>query len=340
MSGRINVVYQFNEKYAPYAAVSMVSVLENNKDAERICIYVLGEGLLEESVDKLKKMVASFGRELIFPDASELFEKFKEWNVPKYRGSYAANLRLFLPAFIGSDVDRILYIDADTIVAGSLMPLMEADLDGKAVGMVLDSLCGKHKDEIGIPEDEDYYNSGMMIFDLKTWMETRCSERIIDHIINVRAQYPSPDQDLVNVVCHNQIKRLGAQYNFQPVHYVFAYKNYIKDFPNKAYYTEEEIKSAKANVTIYHFLRFVGEFPWHKNSIHPYTPMFDEYLALTPWADYNKALADNGLVLKIEKVMYKIFPKSLFLWIFSIAHRAFYKKANKLSLQNQTSSKM
>ena len=41
----MNVLYQFNEKYAPYAGVSITSLFENNKNADEICVYILGENL-------------------------------------------------------------------------------------------------------------------------------------------------------------------------------------------------------------------------------------------------------------------------------------------------------
>ena len=41
----INLLYQFNEKYAPYAGVSIYSVLLNNQKAEQMCVYILGENL-------------------------------------------------------------------------------------------------------------------------------------------------------------------------------------------------------------------------------------------------------------------------------------------------------
>ena len=37
----MNVLYQFNEKYAPYAGVSITSLFENNKNADEICVYIL-----------------------------------------------------------------------------------------------------------------------------------------------------------------------------------------------------------------------------------------------------------------------------------------------------------
>jgi subfamily B ATP-binding cassette protein MsbA len=39
----MNVLYQFNEKYAPYAGVSITSLFENNKNADEICVLYEGE---------------------------------------------------------------------------------------------------------------------------------------------------------------------------------------------------------------------------------------------------------------------------------------------------------
>ena len=65
------LLYQFNEKYAPYAGVSIYSVLLNNQKAEQMCIYILGENLSEESVTKLKAMAHDFGRTMVFLDGTD-----------------------------------------------------------------------------------------------------------------------------------------------------------------------------------------------------------------------------------------------------------------------------
>ena len=46
---RLNVLYQFDNKYAPYAGVSITSLLENNSDFDHICIYILENGVSEEN---------------------------------------------------------------------------------------------------------------------------------------------------------------------------------------------------------------------------------------------------------------------------------------------------
>ena len=39
MSNELNVLYQFDDKYAPYAGISMLSLYENNKEIENLNVY-------------------------------------------------------------------------------------------------------------------------------------------------------------------------------------------------------------------------------------------------------------------------------------------------------------
>ena len=236
----MNVLYQFNEKYAPYAGVSITSLFENNKNADEICVYILGENLSETSKRKLKSLEQEYKRKILFKDTQALVEKMKEWGVPAYRGSYAANMRLFLPMILQEDVDRILYLDADTIVQGSLQPLFEMEDAKAALGMVLDSLGQNHKRTIGLREEDLYYNSGVILFFMSNWKEYRCTERIIEHIEAGNTMYSAPDQDLLNVVCREEILKLPAKYNAQPVHRVYHVNDYFKCYGSRAYYSEED----------------------------------------------------------------------------------------------------
>lgn len=336
----INVGYQFNEKYAPYAAASIASLLENNRDAEEINVYILGENLAEESIDKLSLYIEQNQRKVYFFDTRNIVEQMKSWGMPTYRGSYAANMRLFFAEFVDVTITRMLYLDADTIVNGSLKNLMDIDLQGNVVAMAVDSLGGFHKADIGLEESDSYYNSGVILFDMDAWRKGKITEKIVDHILHRRAQYPSPDQDLLNIVCKDRILKLMPQYNFQPIHQAFSVQSYFRNYSSKGYYTREEIEVAIEHPVIYHFLRFVGEFPWNKDNVHPFNSLFDRYIMLTPWYPYIKQVADNSLILKIEKVMYKLLPRNIFLKIFSISHKAFYNKANRLSQKNKISKSM
>lgn len=58
----LNILYQFNEKYVPYAGVSITSLLENNKESSNITIYLLGEDISEESRRKLLEHIKHIKR--------------------------------------------------------------------------------------------------------------------------------------------------------------------------------------------------------------------------------------------------------------------------------------
>lgn len=340
MNDRLNVLYQFNEKYAPYAGVSIFSVLCNNKSIEKICFYILGEELADTSRAKIEHMIVNAGREVVFIDTERLIRKMKELDMPAYRGSYAANMRLFLDEVLAEDVERVLYMDADTVVNDSLGELLNVDLQGKAIGMVLDSLGESHKRQIGLADSDDYYNSGVILFDMKRWKEEWYSKRIADHVTGRRSHYPAPDQDLLNVVCKGDILRLGAEYNFQPAHAAFSDKHYYSAMRPRKYYSRHELEMARKRIVIYHCFRFLGEFPWNQGNLHPHNEIFDEYLRKSPWADYEKKAAENSIIIKFEKVLYRLLPKVLFLPVFRMAHAMFMRKANRESLQNKTDKLM
>lgn len=336
----INLLYQFNEKYAPYGGVSIFSVLSNNREAENINIYILGEGLSQQSCTQLQNLAERFERKIVFLDAASLIDKMKQLNMPMYRGSYAANMRLFLDEVLEENIDRILYLDADTVVDTDLQELMQTDMQEKTIGMVLDSLGERHKLQIGLEKQDEYFNSGVILFDMVKWREQQYSAKIAMHVVEKRNNYPAPDQDLLNVVCRGDIFRLDLRYNFQPIHGAFTTKQFYRVMKPIVYYQPSEIQQAKENTTIYHCFRYLGEFPWHLNNQHPFGAKFDYYLEESPWKDYQKKKAENGIIIRIEKVLYQILPKGLFLPIFKVAHKMFLQRSNKESLRNKTNKLM
>lgn len=352
MINRLNILYQFNEKYVPYAGVSMTSLLENNKAAEFICIYVLGEELTESSICKLTGLVESYDRNIIFVDTKPLVQKMKELNMPTYRGSYAANMRLFVSEIVDAnagnqcagvekqetDYDntscdrRMLYLDADTIVTGDLRQMYSSNI--RTLGMVYDTLANYHKYDIGLDASDGYYNSGVILYDLDKWNDGHFTQKIIEHVKNVRAQYPSPDQDLINVVVRKEITPIGCECNFQPHLKEYSYNLFMKVFKPEPFYSLKEVEGAKGNPVILHAFRYIGEFPWHKGNVHPFNDEFDRYLKISPWKDYIKEASESGIVIKIEKLLVKILPKAIFLRIFRVMHERFYRKADEMSKKN------
>lgn len=331
MNSSLNVLYIFDDNYAIYSDVSIVSLLENNKDLFSITIYILDNEISDISKKRIQKTVDKYKRQLIYIDTESINKLLKEYRIPTYRGSSSTNMKLFALDVIEEDIDRILYLDSDTIVTGNVEELMDIDMKGHPIGMVLDSVAYHHKKYIGFKENDKYYNAGMILYDVKTWRNNHCTKHIIKHVKNKRAHYPATDQDIFNVVFKKDIFILNLKYNLQPFHLIYDNKTYCKYFGYDNYYSNEEIMAAKEKPCILHTFRYIGEFPWHKNSCHPCVKQFDYYLRLSEWPDYEKRCSNSGLILKLEKCLYKALPLQMFIRIFNCAFKTFAYRSNKLS---------
>ena len=337
-SNTINVIYQFNEKYVPYAGVSITSLLVNNTGADKINIYVLGEGLTESSKNMLSKVAAGYGATVIFPDTVPLITRFRELGMLPYRGAYSVYLRLFfmeLQEMSELAGKRAVYLDADTIVDGSLIPLLNHDLEGKSIGMVLESIRDDYKTMIGMSPDSDYYNSGVILFDVDMWRKNKYCDRLVDHIRNVRNSYIG-DQDFLNIVCEGDVCKLPPTFNFQPLHARYTNRQYFRAYGRKGYYTLSQLADGQKGAIIYHCYRWLGDFPWNTGNLHPFSSVYEKYKGLSLWKDRESDKSEKGMALWIERFLFRLLPRAVFIFIFKWTHELILKRAEKDAKNRKT----
>lgn len=329
----MNILYQSDDNYAVYMGVSICSLLENNKNVDEINIFIIDDAISEDNKNKLQSMVLEYKRNIMFLNTDKVLreqaivEAFEYVGMRKNTHSY---LKMFLDILLPEFIDRIIYIDCDTAVTGDLQELFSCDMNGKTVGMVMDSLVIKSKCSIGFGNEDKYYNSGIILVDLNAWKKRECSKRIFNHVKNIRT-YGTIDQDVLNVELKNEILTLPIEYNLQPIHLEYSYAIYTSIFKHGCkYYSESEIIGAVKNPKIIHYLRYIGESPWHIGNVHPGAIYFDKYLKRTPWKNLQKKCSNRGKILKLEKWMYLHLPKKIFLFIFYIVHERMIFNSNKI----------
>ena len=176
---KLNVLYEFSDLYAPYAGISIYSLMKNNQFMDDIVFYVLDDGIQENNKDKLKKIINRFNRKLVYIDTADIEKMLYNYNVPKYKGSYATYYKLFAMKYLPSDVQTILYLDSDTIVTDELSFLAELNLKDAPCAMVLDPIYDKYKDILGIGRNSYYFNCGMGVFNVAIWRDC-CEPEILN----------------------------------------------------------------------------------------------------------------------------------------------------------------
>ncbi len=312
----LNVLYACSDTYAQYSGVSICSLLENNRDIDSITIFLVYDNVSAANLELLRNQVHRYGenREIQFIDGQAFINKMKKMGLTEYRFSQAPNLRLFFDEYISHNVEKLLYLDSDTIVMKSLLPLLNLDLQDKCAAVVCDSIGGNYKQYIGFNENEPYFNAGMILFHMNNWLNSNCKQTMLELMNTPGMKLSSPDQDYLNLVLKDKLYLLPPEYNLQPFHLVYKDNTYFSNY-SKIYYSRKQLDAARENPVIVHTFRFLGQFPWHKNNLHPSKVLYKKYLDISEWAG-SEDKPNSKLIFSLERFAYRILPRSIFLKIY------------------------
>lgn len=314
----LNVLYGFDDNYAPYAGISITSLLENNKKLFSIDIYIAAQDICEQNKERLCQVVQSYGRRIFFLDASAAFQEMQYFNCQSWNGSLATWLRFFVLDQIPASVEKILWVDSDTIVCSDLSDLCAYDINGYPIACVCDSICYRERYRLGFGESEAYYNAGVILFNLYYWRQNGTLNKMFRHLDEYAHLYTLNDQDLLNDFFKGKIARLSPQYNLQGTHLAYSLKDYFSIYKwlPTAYYSCAELEYAIKNPCIVHFFRFLGNYPWQENNLHPAKSLFNDWKKRSLWNDTPTVPPERGWVFKLEKILYSFLPHRFFLRIF------------------------
>ncbi len=320
----MNILYQSDDNYAKYMGVSILSLLVNNKTSEMINIIIIDDNISDKNKKAIETIIGDYGRTCRWIKSSEIKEKTIVSQWPKYN-SFRKNTNCYLKYFIFNyltelNIDRIMYIDSDSVVNGSLEDLFTLDMCGKSIGMTRCCLVTEaYRNAIEFGNDP-YYNAGMNLFDVKKWIAKDYPKKLIEYANNNR-MYSTVDQDILNFVVKGDVFDLGCKYNYQCIHEAFREPYYSNNYKPYLYYDEKEITEAEKDNRIMHFMRFCGEYPWNIKSTHPCKKYYEKYRVMSPWKDDQELPSNNKTIkFRLERIMFKLMPKGLFIKIFKKQH--------------------
>lgn len=301
----LNIAYCCDDNYIPYVGVSMVSCVENNlNDFNQITFHVIiDKNVTDESKEKLMKNISQY------PDCEVIFYPFNpEGQMPKSDYHPIVNAILFTPGLINAD--KLLFLDADTIVLDSLKELYQTDLKDNYCAAVYDVIPPYFKQKIGFSKEDKYFNSGFVFMDLEKMRKDDIEDKFLKELSK---EYKYPDQDILNRVLKGKILTLPPKYNFHGYFLEWNSKNVLKVYSMDYdyYYSHEEIEEAKNNIVCTHFLNLFSDVPW-KDELNP---MYDEF----------KKYADKSSFSSEEIFTLSEFPK----WKV-LAHKSVKKFQNPL----------
>ncbi len=211
----IPVFFAVDDRYAPFLAVTLQSILEYASRRDDYRIYILIDELSENHRNELKKAERkNFSIE--FVEVGHRLAALGDLHVRDYY-TKATYYRFLIPTLF-PQYDKGLYLDCDIILLGDLARLYDIPLGWNLVGAVTDEVITdipvfrRYAEKVLGLCGEDYFNAGILSMNLKEMRRADllgALNRLMEHYTFRVAQ----DQDYLNVLCHGRVAYLPLAWN-------------------------------------------------------------------------------------------------------------------------------
>lgn len=288
----MNIMISINREYISYACVMLMSLKDHHKDVE-LSVYVLHHELNYEDFLKMDEVVGPEGISLIsvyIPKGAT--REFQIGNWPE-----EAAYRLLATDLFAGSMERILHLDVDILITGSILDFYNTSFDGNYLVACEDSLPAEVRKkkcrEYGKDEDTLFFNSGVLLFNLEKLAADGFYYSIYADILHkypaIRIEYP--DQDMLNLLFNEKTKYMErCRYNYAP----YFYK--IND--TDCYYdTQQELLE---HCSIVHMMR--GTKPWENMIKMAANELWWEYAERTPYYNEMKIHHVQSMLFKERKM--------------------------------------
>lgn len=303
----IHIAFCINDAYAQYISVTIKSIVDNHPE-DMVTIHILSDYISEKSRIRLSEAIvgAESHIELIYHTMDDT--KFEGLRV-KSKWPICTWYRMVLCNVLPEEIHRVLYLDADTVVAANLVHLFQLDMQDKSIAAVPDiySIFGEQRaTNLGYDESKGYVCSGVVLFNLDYWRQHALAEKSLDWARIHAGILAYPDQDVLNVICQDTKIML-------PLNYAIASHYFYYDLFYRAYLSE--VKACVEHPVIIHFIAKT----WYKETSHNH-PLYKI------WRYYNNCLKHPVSIVYESKGLIRLKVQ-----IWNLLH-PFYKNPRRVSI--------
>lgn len=264
----IDIFLCIDDAYVYPCLVTIKSIIDNSNNKNLLSFFILIPEKFESTkhIEKFKEKEKCKIQIISMGDKYEKLSTGRRLTTPAY-------YRFSIPWI--TKKKKAIYLDSDLLIRKDIKNLFDIDLEGYYYAAVVDGSANKEhnlpnlKGNI-IIEEGNYYNSGVLLLNcdkirkempatFANLLLKQEKERIYDYL----------DQDILNIACHNKIKKLSPEYNFV-LNSCYGGMLGVYDKTGKIYTDKkEEFNSAQENATIVHFTRpkpWNGEYNTNNNN--------------------------------------------------------------------------
>lgn len=302
----INIAYSCDDHYIEQTGISIMSLLENNQEVESICIYLISKNISESNIQIFSDLIHRYNRTFVVLNFDDICYDLKISAIGRHIETIYS--KVFFSRIKG--LDKILYIDSDTVVVRNIESLWNIDLDELYMGVV-ETTSIQFKKKLGIPDKMPLFNDGMALINVDYCRRNNLIDKVKQVIAEFDGNPPLLSEGTLNKVCVGKVKYVSLRYNLMSGILFGCLRdlNYLSD---SLHYTQEDLADSCKNPVIIHYLSAFYNRPWCQGCTHPYKDYYTKYKQQSPWKDTPLVYKPLPLKIRLLKRSINILGYALF----------------------------
>ncbi|NDJ55547.1 lipopolysaccharide 1,2-glucosyltransferase [Enterobacteriaceae bacterium 4M9] len=303
---KLNIAYGVDRNFLFGAGISITSVLVNNPDMD-IHFYIVTDFVDDDYLARIEQLAQTYRTTisvLVFNN-----EAFRQLPSTKF-WTYAMYYRYVAFEYLSTELNSVLYLDADVVCKGSLDELTQIRFNGEYAAVVndIDDVRLKSGTRLGIPElSTTYFNSGVVFANLVVWKEQNLITKAFDILLDKSKELLYFDQDVLNILFYSKVILLRRDFNcIYGVDWTLAQAEYQQYISDKNYLSDKT-----------RLIHYVGVTkPWHRWANYPVSKYFINAYEKSAWSDIPLLNANTAKLFK-RKSRHERFQKKYIRSLFS-----------------------
>ena len=297
----MNIAYSCDDHYVEQTGISIISVCENNKDINSIVFYLISKNISNGNIELLDQICGRYKRELRVINFNDLAYDLDISSIGRHIATIYA--KVFFSRI--DSLDKIIYLDSDTIITGSLKELWDTNLDECYIGAVETFVKKETRQQLGLPLDTPFFNDGVVIENVAFCREHDLIGQMYKLLLEYNGAPPVLSEGALNKICYGKTKFISPRWNMMAGLLFYGLRD-INYLVSRLHYDRSDISESLKHPVVIHYLTAFYNRPWFKKCSHPYKNLYAKYKQLSPWKEVPLRKGDLPLRTKLIKLLINI----------------------------------
>lgn len=253
---KLHICYAIDDNYAQMCMLSIFNIILHRNPNTELNFMILGDNLTKSEQFNIFKTINKVNISFKQINAKAFIDKKDNW--PNVYITGANRIRVLIPHLPEyKNVDKVLYLDADTLILKDLTEAFNIDLEDKPIGICKNPVRiiqgWRIMNTFGYYDRCHILNSGIILFNIKKCKEIDFTKQCIEKM----REDGNSNEHVISEIFYDQVKLLPPTYNC-PYSMMIDPLPYSRNIDIWNIYYKTKYKSVQEIIQSSYIIHFVG----------------------------------------------------------------------------------